>query len=367
MVVPPWYELPPQGYGGIELICAALIDALCVRGHEVTMFGAGTRTGTSARFVSTVTQPQFERLGHGMPDALHAARVDQLLAETQFDVIHDHTLCGPLAAAHRTAPTVVTVHGPADSELGDFYAALGDNIHAVAISEAQRRRRPELPWAATIHNAIDPTGFLPMHSADGPVLWLGRFSTDKGPDLAIQACREAGLPLVLAGKCNEPAEQRCLDEVIRPMLGDDVKLIVNGDRQTTNRLLSEARCLIMPIRWHEPFGMVMIEAFASGTPVVAMRRGGRPAGLRRARPVGLQRRPDGPSLRAGVPPGHRAVAPQPAPHPPPERRPRGTGTPVGSRQRAARGRPRACARGEPPMGRRPLAHSAHDPVEKAGP
>ncbi len=280
MVVPPWYELPPQGYGGIELICAALIDALCVRGHEVTMFGAGTRTGTSARFVSTVTQPQFDRLGHGMPDALHAARVDQLLAETQFDVIHDHTLCGPLAAAHRTAPTVVTVHGPADSELGDFYAALGDNIHAVAISEAQRRRRPELPWAATIHNAIDPTGFLPMHSADGPVLWLGRFSTDKGPDLAIQACREAGLPLVLAGKCNEPAEQRCLDEVIRPMLGDDVKLIVNGDRQTTNRLLSEARCLIMPIRWHEPFGMVMIEAFASGTPVVAMRRGSVPEVVR---------------------------------------------------------------------------------------
>jgi glycosyltransferase involved in cell wall biosynthesis len=276
MVVPPWYELPPTGYGGIELICAALVDALVARGHEVTLFGAGTRTGTAARFVSTIDEPQFERLGEGMPDALHAARVNKLLAEAQYDVIHDHTVCGPLTAGHRSAPTVVTVHGPADSELGHYYAALGDKIHAVAISAAQRRRGPDLPWAATIHNAIDPTQFVARHAPDGPVLWLARFSPDKGPDLAIQACREAGLRLVMAGKCNEPGEIAYLEEVIKPMLGDDVTLIVNGDRDTTNRLLSEARALIMPIRWHEPFGMVMIEAMASGTPVVAMNRGSVP-------------------------------------------------------------------------------------------
>src|SRR5262249_61817883 len=111
---------------------------------------------------------------------------------------------------------------------------------------------------------------------DGPVVWLARFSPDKGPDLAIHACRVAGLPLVLAGKCNEPGEARYLDEVIRPLLADDVELVINGDRVTTNRLLTEARCLIMPIRWHEPFGMVMIEAMASGTPVVALRRGSVP-------------------------------------------------------------------------------------------
>jgi glycosyltransferase involved in cell wall biosynthesis len=276
MVVPPWYELPPSGYGGIELICAALVDALCTRGHDVTMFGAGQRTGTAARFVSTAGEPQFERLGEAMPDALHAARVTQLLADTQFDVIHDHSLSGPLTAGHRNAPTVVTVHGPAEGELGDYYAALGEHIHPVAISDSQRRQRPELRWAATIHNAIDPAQFIAMRSSDGPVLWLARFSPDKGPDLAITACREAGLPLVLAGKCNESNEQRYLDEVIRPMLGDDVELVVNGDRATTNRLLTEARCLIMPIRWHEPFGMVMIEAMASGTPVVALRRGSVP-------------------------------------------------------------------------------------------
>jgi glycosyltransferase involved in cell wall biosynthesis len=280
MVVPPWYELPPSGYGGIELICAALVDGLVERGHDVTLFGAGTRTGTAARFVSTVGEPQFARLGEGLPDAIHAARVSRLLADAEFDVIHDHTLCGPLTAAHRSAPTVVTVHGPADSELGDYYATLGEQIQLVAISEAQRRRRPAMNWAATIHNAVNPDMFVPGHNPDGPVVWLARFCYDKGPDVAIEACRKAGLPLVLAGKCGEQSERRYLDEVVRPMLGDDVQLIVNGDRETTNRLLTEARALIMPIRWEEPFGMVMIEAMASGTPVVALRRGSVPEVVR---------------------------------------------------------------------------------------
>ncbi len=280
MVIPPWYELPPSGYGGIEMICAALVDGLCARGHEVTVFGAGTGTDTKASFVSTCPQIQHERLGEGLPDALHAARVNQLLAGGEFDIVHDHSLCGPLAAGQRTAPTVVTAHSRADGELGDFYAALGDQVDLVAISKSQRHSRAELNWAATIHNAIDPAQFSPTHRPDGPVLWLARFSPTKGPDLAILACRAAGLPLVLAGKCTEPDEKRYFGEVVRPLLGSDVELVVNGDRNTTNRLLREARCLIMPIRWPEPFGMVMIEAMASGTPVVALRRGAVPEVVR---------------------------------------------------------------------------------------
>jgi glycosyltransferase involved in cell wall biosynthesis len=107
-------------------------------------------------------------------------------------------------------------------------------------------------------------------------LWLGRFTADKGPDLAIEACRQANLPLVLAGKANQKDEWQYLDEVIRPMLGPDVELVLNGERERTEALTVQARALLLPIRWEEPFGMVLIEAMSVGTPVVALRNGAVP-------------------------------------------------------------------------------------------
>jgi glycosyltransferase involved in cell wall biosynthesis len=213
-----------------------------------------------------------------MPAVLHTARVNRLLAAGDFDIVHDHTTDGPMTAAVRRTPTVVTLHGPADGEFGDFFEALGDSVRLVAISEAQRLERPGLAWSAMVHNAL-PTKAIdarPRHDPEGPVLWLARFTADKGPDLAIEACRSAEVPLVLAGKCNEDSEQRYLSQTIEPLLHSGVDLVLNGDRAKTLRLLRGARCLVMPIRWNEPFGMVMIEAMAVGTPVVAIRRGAVP-------------------------------------------------------------------------------------------
>jgi glycosyltransferase involved in cell wall biosynthesis len=281
MVVPPWYELPPAGYGGLEVIVAALVDGLVERGHDVTLFGAGTRNGTRARFVSTDPEPQFRRLGEVMPSVLHTARVNRLLAEGDFDIVHDHTTDGPMTAPTRRTPTVVTVHGPVDGEFGDYFEALGDTVRLVAISKTQRQERPNLPWARTVYNALPSDAFDDRpRRGDGPVLWLARFTPDKGPDLAIEACREAGVPLVLAGKCNEKAERRYLAESVKPLLHDGVRLVINADRAKTQRLLRRARCLVMPIRWSEPFGMVMIEAMAAGTPVVGLRRGAVPEVVR---------------------------------------------------------------------------------------
>jgi glycosyltransferase involved in cell wall biosynthesis len=187
---------------------------------------------------------------------------------------------GPLSAPQRSAPTVVTVHGCPTGELEAYLGRLDPRVGLVAISHAQRRIAAHLPWSAVVHHGIAPADPPRSEPVDGPVLWLARFCPDKAPDVAIRACREAGLPLVLAGKCQEPIEHRHLDEVVRPMLGPDVELVVNGARDVTSRLVAAARCLIMPIRWDEPFGMVMIEAMAQGVPIVAFNRGAVPEVIR---------------------------------------------------------------------------------------
>ncbi|MGC5309524.1 glycosyltransferase family 4 protein [Micromonospora zamorensis] len=282
MVVPPWLSVPPPGYGGLEQVVAALVDALCGQGHEVTLFGAGDDHGTAAHgFVSTIPEVQYERLGESLPELAHLARVNRLITAADFDVIHDHTTIGPLVAGRRAVPTVATVHGNPVGEYGDVLSDIDSGVALVAISHAQRRLNTGLPWAGTVHNALDIRGFPhKTRPGTGPVLWLARFSPDKGPEVAIQACREAGVPLLLAGKCNEPAERRYYEQVVAPLVDENVTVVLNAGRAETLRMLVDARCLIMPIQWDEPFGMVMLEAMATGTPVVALNRGAVPELIR---------------------------------------------------------------------------------------
>ncbi|WP_089009806.1 glycosyltransferase family 4 protein [Micromonospora viridifaciens] len=277
MVVPPWLSVPPPGYGGLEQVVAGLVDALVQGGNRVTVFGTGRDHGTAGDFVSTNAELQYHRLGESLPELAHLARVNQLVDPADFDVIHDHTTIGPLVAGRRAVPTVATVHGNPVGEYGTVLSDTDRGVGLVAISHAQRRANPGLPWVGTVHNAMPVRNFPRKRSPGrGPVLWLARFSPDKGPDVAIRACRRAGLPLTLAGKCNEPAERRYFEQVVEPLLGEDVTLVLNAGRDEALRLLVDARCLIMPIQWEEPFGMVMVEAMATGTPVVALHRGAVP-------------------------------------------------------------------------------------------
>lgn len=275
MVAPPWYDVPPHGYGGIESMVAGLVTGLTRRGHDITLIGAG-RAGTPARFLTTYGQAPSERIGEALPEVLHAARAYALGSKLVVDVIHDHSLAGPLTAAARRVPTVVTCHGEVGGEFGEYYRAFGAGISMVAISEAQRRIAPDLNWAGIVHNAVEVGAFPFREHKEDWVLWLGRFSEDKGAHLAIDAARAAGRRILLAGKLTEQTEYDYFDACVRPRLGPDATYVGEAGTARKHELLAAARCLIFPVIWEEPFGMVMIEAMACGTPVVALGRGAVP-------------------------------------------------------------------------------------------
>jgi glycosyltransferase involved in cell wall biosynthesis len=269
MVAPPWFTIPPQAYGGVEQVVADITRSLVARGHRVTLVGAGQHD-TPAEFLQTYPEPPSDRLGEPLPELIHAATAARLLADLDVDIVHDHTLAGPMAAAGRHVPTVATMHGPMDGELADYYRVLGDDVALVAISDAQRALAPDLNWIATVYNGIDVASFPFQEEKEDWLLFVGRFSPEKGPHNAIDAARAVGMPIVLAGKVNEPAEQEYFDEEIRPRLSKDATYIGEIDATVKRELYAKAACLLFPVAWPEPFGLVMVEAMACGTPVVAL-------------------------------------------------------------------------------------------------
>ncbi len=276
MVAPPYFSVPPSAYGGIETVVADLVDALVARGHKVTLIGAGNHATRAQRFLTTFHEGPASQLGEVMPEIVHAAKVASLLEALDVDVIHDHTQAGPLMARGRLTPTVVTAHGPVHGDAGEFYRALGDTVQLVAISDAQRASAPDLAWSATVHNAIRAQTFPFRAAKDDYAVFLGRFHPHKAPHLAIDAARAAGLPIVLAGKCSEPIERAYFSREIEPRIGSDVTIFGVADAAAKRKLLAHAACMIFPICWEEPFGLVVIEAMVCGTPVVALRRGAVP-------------------------------------------------------------------------------------------
>jgi len=277
--IAPLYErVPPRLYGGTERVVSFLTEELVRQGHDVTLFASGD-SQTSARLIRCCNIAL--RFNPAVRDALpyHMIMLDEVRRRIdQFDVLHFHVdlLHAPLMrdVADRT---LTTLHGRLDlPDLAPFYAAFCD-LPLVSISNNQRGYLGSAHWVGTVYHGL-PRDLLPFRSnADGYLAFLGRISPEKRPDLAIEIAARSGMPLKIAAKVDR-ADQAYWETKIRPMVADhpDVEFIGEIGERDKADFLGGAAALLFPIDWPEPFGLVMIEAMACGTPVIAYRRGSVP-------------------------------------------------------------------------------------------
>jgi glycosyltransferase involved in cell wall biosynthesis len=274
LVAPPWLPVPPGSYGGTEAVVDELARGYAAAGHDVLLCTTGDSTcPVERRFVYERSQGILAGAAVELRHLVHAYEV-----AGDFDLVHDHTLLGPLYAAGGTEVQVVTTnHGPFDDELRAVYGAIGQRVPIIAISHAQAgTATPNIPIAAVIHHGIDAANF-PFSARPGDYwLFLGRMNAMKGPHRAARVAREAGVRLVIAAKMREPEECRYFEEQVRPLLDDRVVYVGEVSGQEKLELFAGARGLLNPIRWPEPFGLVMIEALACGTPVLTFPSGAAP-------------------------------------------------------------------------------------------
>ncbi len=277
-IAPLMESVPPRFYGGTERIVSWLTEELVRQGHDVTLFASGDSI-TAANLVPCT--PEAIRLSDTLRDYLPhtlmmADRVHRMSGA--FDVLHFHVdmFHFPLfrGTPHRA---LTTLHGRQDiPDLWPFYRAFPE-MPLVSISDAQRGPIPDANFTATVHHGLPVDLHRPSYDPCGGYLaFLGRISAEKRPDRAIRIARALGIPLKIAAKVDD-VDRGYFEAEIRPLLGDGgIDFIGEVDERAKTRFLGEARALLFPIDWPEPFGLVMIEAMACGTPVLAFRHGSVP-------------------------------------------------------------------------------------------
>ena len=281
--VAPLYEaVPPGAYGGTERVIATLCDGLVAAGHDVTLFGP--ETSETAATLEAFGPPLRGRLTSEqlvtLAPHLHLEMLADLCArEGHFDVVHSHLDIWQMPFTRLTAvPTVLTMHGRLDLDfLRELLPRYG-SVPLVSISDDQRRAVADLDltWAATVYNGLDFSAYAQKpHDADGYLAFVGRIAEEKRPLAAIEIARRVGLPLRLAAKV-DPLDEDYYEHEVRPHMGPDVDFVGEIDESQKPDFYGGARATLFPSDWPEPFGLVMIESMAAGTPVIALRRGSVP-------------------------------------------------------------------------------------------
>jgi glycosyltransferase involved in cell wall biosynthesis len=275
LISTPFVSVPPQQYGGTELVVHELAEGLVSQGHQVELFATGdSRTSACLRWLYDAPQWPPEMLA----DLNHVSwAMQQVANHGPFDIVHAHSAvalgCARLAP---DIPLVYTLHHERDEQLSAFYSYFPD-VHYIAISEDQRRREIPLRHVDVIHHGLDPAQYEcdPLASGDY-VCFVGRLSCVKGPHTAIDAARQAGVRIRLAGEVHPPDEEWAT-AVLGPRLAlPHVSFVGSIGIADKVPLLRGARALLAPIEWNEPFGLILIEAMLSGCPVVAFGQGSVP-------------------------------------------------------------------------------------------
>jgi glycosyltransferase involved in cell wall biosynthesis len=275
-LAPTYERVPPTTYGGTELVVALITDELVRRGHDVTLYASGD-SETSAELRSVT--PRAVRYGE-VADGVRHAEYFQLVnaqrcfvdaAAGEFDVIHNHAgIEGLVLGATSRTPVLTTNHNPylaQTQRVWDAYPWAHNSL-----SEASAATFPARGAVQPILHGIDVETFPFGEQPGGDLLFLGRFSPEKGAVGAIEAAKRSGRRLLLAGKA-DAVDLPHFAEAIEPLIdGDQIRYVGEADATQKRQLLADARALLFPIEWDEPFGLVMIEAMACGTPVLGLRR-----------------------------------------------------------------------------------------------
>jgi glycosyltransferase involved in cell wall biosynthesis len=286
MIAPIAHRLPPRGYGPWEQVVSDLTTGLVTGGHDVTLF-APASTVTNADLVATVPDAFADwPLDEMPPDArvweeVHIARAMETVTRGEFDIVHSHLNVHPLGyARHLDTPIVTTLHGSAWNRSIHPALEMFSDLPFVSLSESERSFFPGLNYVATVPNGIDCDAIRFSPDDGDSLLFVGRMAPEKQPHLAIEVARKAGRTLVLAGPV-EAKHRDYFDEQVSPGIDDrDVVYLGPLDRAEVLSLYPTGLALLMPLAWEEPFGLVVVEALASGTPVIAWRRGAMPELIR---------------------------------------------------------------------------------------